>query len=212
MIDIEDLRVEFGGREVLALDRFRLGAGDAALLTGPSGSGKSTLINVIAGLMTPHAGRVLVDGVDLATLGEAQRDDFRAGRIGIVFQSLRLIRNLSVGENLALALRLARRPVNRAHVRATLERVGVAEKMDRPPRTLSVGEAQRAAIARAVVAGPRLILADEPTSALDDDNAIAAMDLLFAEALACGASLLVASHDGRIRDRFTQTLALPRPA
>lgn len=212
MIEVSDLQVSLGGRQVLALDRFSLAAGEAALLTGPSGSGKSTFISVIAGLLKPERGRVVVDAADLATLNEPQRDAFRARRIGIVFQSLRLVRALSVGDNLALALRLAGRPVDPARIHATLERVGVADKASRRPGALSVGEAQRAAIARAVVASPCLILADEPTSALDDLNAAAAMDLLFGEASACGAALLVTSHDGRIRDRFQQTHALARPA
>jgi putative ABC transport system ATP-binding protein len=212
MIEVSDLGVSLGGRPVLALDRFSLAAGEAALLTGPSGAGKSTFISVVAGLMKPERGRVVVDGVDLATLNEPQRDAFRARRIGIVFQSLRLVRALSVSENLALALRLAGRPADSARIYATLERVGVADKASRRPGALSVGEAQRAAIARAVVAAPRLILADEPTSALDDQSADAAMDLLFGEARACGASLLVTSHDGRIRHRFQQTHALARPA
>jgi putative ABC transport system ATP-binding protein len=208
VIEIEDLRVTRDGRAVLAVERWRLESGEAALLTGPSGSGKTTLLHTIAGLLAPDTGTVCIDGVDLAGLGEPARDVFRAGRMGIVFQTLRLVRTLTVAENLALALRLARRPVDRDRIRATLQRLGLRARAQQKPQTLSVGEAQRAALARAVIAAPRLLLADEPTSALDDANAAAAMDLLFSEARACDATLIVASHDARIRPRFTRTLDL----
>jgi len=208
MIDVENLRVRRGGREVLSLQGWRLATGEAALLTGPSGAGKSTLLNAIAGLLSPTQGRVCVDGADLASMNEATRDRFRAEHIGIVFQSARFIRAMTVEENLALALRLARKPDDLEHILSTLARLGVADMGKRRPHTLSVGEAQRVAIARAVIAQPKLILADEPTSALDDANAGGAMDILFTEARACGATLLVASHDARLHSRFQTRLDL----
>lgn len=211
MIEIEDLRVRLGDRDVLALERWRLATGGQALLTGPSGAGKSTLLNVLAGLLTPAAGRVRVDGADIAGMGETQRDRFRAGRVGFVFQTARFVRAMTVAENLALALRLAGKPEDRHLVHATLARLGIAEKAARRPRHLSVGEAQRAAIARAVIAGPKLLLADEPTSALDDTNAAAAINLLIGEARACNATLVVASHDARLRPLFATTLDLTAP-
>lgn len=208
LISLSDVRVSRGGRAVLAIAAWRVETRAHVLVEGPSGSGKSTLLSAIAGLLQPDAGAVVVDGADITALSEAERDRFRAGRVGIVFQTLRLVRTLTIAENLALALRLARRPVERDRIRDTLDRLGIADKMTKRPHQLSVGEAQRAAIARAVVARPRLLLADEPTSALDDANARRAIDLLIAEAQSCGATLVVASHDGRIRDRFDATLSL----
>jgi putative ABC transport system ATP-binding protein len=208
MIEIEHLDVRAGGRTLLSLPHWRLDAGGHALLLGPSGSGKTTLINAIAGLTRPAAGQVRVAGQDVATMGPAALDRFRGRTMGLVFQTLRLVKVLSVEDNLALAQRLAGATPDRARIAETLERLGLAHLAKANPRRLSVGEMQRAAIARAVAARPKLILADEPTSALDDHNAQAALDLLIGEAQALGASLIIATHDARVKARLPHQLAL----
>jgi putative ABC transport system ATP-binding protein len=147
--------------------------GEFVALLGPSGSGKTTLLHCIGGLIRPDAGRVTVAGRDLAGFSGGALDIFRGQTIGIVFQTLRLVRALTVAQNLELALHLARRKPDPRRIADTLARLGVDHLAGARPNRLSVGEQQRAAIARAVVAAPRLILADEPTSALDDDNAAA---------------------------------------
>lgn len=210
MIEISSLRVEAGGRTILDLPEWRLDAGAAGLLLGPSGSGKTTLLNVIAGLIRPSAGSVKIGGEDIAALSGARLDKFRGARIGFVFQTLRLIRALSVRENLALAMRLAGAKPDPARITQTLERLGIGALAGAKPARLSVGEGQRAAIARAVVTRPSLLLADEPTSALDDANAEAAIRLLMEEAAACGATLVIATHDQRVKDRFAQKLVLKK--
>ncbi|MBL8559797.1 MAG: ATP-binding cassette domain-containing protein [Hyphomonadaceae bacterium] len=210
MIAISNLQVSRGGRSTLDLPAWRVQAGAMALVTGPSGSGKTTLLHVLAGLLRPDRGSVEIDGVAIGALAEPARDAFRAGRIGVVFQTQRLMQSLTVTGNLALALRLARRSADRRRMTDVLGRLDIAHLASRRPRSLSVGEAQRAAIARAIVAGPRLLLADEPTSALDDAHAEAAIDLLCAEARACDATLVVASHDARIFERFDTRLSLER--
>ncbi|MDX2238049.1 MAG: ATP-binding cassette domain-containing protein [Hyphomonadaceae bacterium] len=211
MLTLDSLEIRLGPQRRLQPPDWSLPAGATALLVGPSGSGKSTLLNVAAGLLAPAAGRVLVDGVDIAALKPAARDRFRGARIGVVFQSLRLVQALSVADNLALALALAGRKPDPARIRDTLARLGLAALARRRPRALSIGEMQRAAIARAVIARPTLILADEPTSALDDANAEAAFALLRAEAQACGASLLIATHDARLTAHGLPTLTLAGP-
>jgi len=213
LLDISGLRAGYGGRVVLSLDALQIAPGEHTLLLGPSGCGKTTLLNMIAGIDTPMAGRVTVNGTDLTGLSLSRRDHFRGRHIGLVMQRLHLISALSVEGNLALAQKLAGLPVDGGRILATLDSLGIGNKLAARPRQLSQGEAQRVAIARAVINQPPLILADEPTSALDDDNCAAALDLLFAQSDAHGATLVVATHDQRVRQRFSRVLQLagPRP-
>jgi putative ABC transport system ATP-binding protein len=208
MLEIRDLRHEYAGRTVLAVPAWEVGQGDASLVLGPSGSGKTTLLNVIAGLVTPTAGKVCIAGEDITRLSPAGRDAFRARKVGLVLQTLHLIGVVSVRENLRLAQALAGAAVDDSRIDEVLAGLGVAKLAGARAREISVGEAQRVAIARAVVNRPALILADEPTSALDDANCGKALALLTEQARACGATLLVATHDNRIRDRFARRLEL----
>jgi putative ABC transport system ATP-binding protein len=211
LLDISGLRAGYGNRVVLSLDALQIAPGEHTLLLGPSGCGKTTLLNMISGIDTPMAGTVAIKGIDLAGLPIARRDQFRGRHIGLVMQRLHLISALTVEGNLALAQTLAGLPVDRGRIRATLDSLGIGDKLAARPRQLSQGEAQRVAIARAVINPPPLILADEPTSALDDDSCSAAIDLLFAQSDAHGATLVVATHDQRVRQRFSRVLQLARP-
>jgi len=208
MLEIRDLRHEYAGRTVLSVPSWEVARGAASLVLGPSGSGKTTLLHVIAGLATPTAGSVRVAGQDVTRLAPAARDAFRARHVGLVLQTLHLIGVVSVRENLRLAQRLAGNPVDDGHIGEVLASLGIASLGSARASEISVGEAQRVAIARAVVNRPALILADEPTSALDDANCGKALALLLEQAAACGATLLVATHDNRIRDRFAGRLEL----
>lgn len=209
MFTVEGLEVRYGATRVLAVDAWAAQAGEAWLLSGPSGSGKTTLLHVLAGLATPTAGRVSVAGQDLAALAPAARDRWRGRHVGLVPQKLHLIGAVSVADNLRLASTLAGRPVDEARVRTLLEAVGVADLAHRRPSALSQGQAQRVAIARAVVNRPVLVLADEPTASLDDAHAAAALDLLRAQAADAGATLVVASHDARVRTLLPRVHTLP---
>jgi putative ABC transport system ATP-binding protein len=208
MLQIRDLRHEYAGRTVLAVPAWEVAQGDASLVLGASGSGKTTLLNVIAGLTTPTAGTVRVGDADVTRLTPAGRDAFRARHVGLVLQTLHLIGVVSVRENLRLAQGLAGAPVDDARIDAVLASLGIARLARARARDLSVGEAQRVAIARAIVNRPTLILADEPTSALDDANCERAIALLLDQAKATGATLVVATHDRRIRERFARRLDL----
>jgi len=208
MLEIRDLRHEYGARTVLSVPSWQVAEGAASLVLGPSGSGKSTLLSVISGLLKPTAGQVRVAGEDVPAMGPAARDAFRARNVGLVMQTLHLIGVLSVRDNLRLAQRLARGSHDDARIDAALAGFAIAPLAARRARDLSVGEAQRVAIARAVVNRPRLILADEPTSALDDASCERAISLLLEQAGACGAALVVATHDHRIRRHFAQELVL----
>lgn len=208
MLEIRGLRHRYAGREVLAVPEWDVPRGTASLVLGPSGSGKSTLLNVIAGLATPAEGTVRVDGEAMTGIAPAARDALRARRIGLVLQTLHLIGVVSVRENLRIAQRLAGSGADDARIDEVLAGLGIAKLAGARARSLSVGEAQRVAIARAVVNRPPLILADEPTSALDDGNCAKALALLLEQAAITGATLVVATHDNRIRERFAHRLEL----
>ena len=208
MISIRGLKQQYAHRVVLDVPEWLVEDGAHALVLGPSGCGKSTLLNVIAGLVTPSAGEVQVGSAIVTSLSLGARDTFRARNIGLVMQTLHLIGVLDVADNLGLAQTLAGKPRDDLRIEQVLASLGVATLKRRKASRLSLGEQQRVAVARAVVNRPKLILADEPTSALDDANCKATLDLLFAQAGECGATLVVATHDMRIVPRFKHSLAL----
>lgn len=206
---VTDLRHSYGKDQALTLPTWDLAPGGHCLVRGPSGSGKTTLLHAIAGLVTPSAGTIALGNTEITALAAAARDRFRARHIGLIPQTLHLIPAITVADNLRLARRLAGLDQDEARLRGLLDRLGLAALADRRPKQLSQGQAQRAAIARALVNAPRLLLADEPTAALDDENARAAADLLRDMATAQDATLIVASHDNRVSDRFDAHLVLP---
>ena len=211
MVEIAAIRHGHGSRVILDIPAWRVDAGESCLVAGPSGSGKSTLLHLLAGLATPREGSVRVAGQDLAALSPAARDRFRGRSIGLVLQSFHLLDTLNVLDNVRLARHLAGLPEDRARCREVLEGLAVAEFGDVRPSTLSHGQAQRVALARAVVNRPDVLLADEPTSSLDDENCERVAALIDAEAARNGATLIVATHDARLRGRFDRRLVLDAP-
>lgn len=213
MIRIERLRFGYrNGDDVLRLDEFVLEPKSNILVVGPSGCGKTTLLHLIAGLLLPGSGRVIVDGQDLAELSPRARDRFRGQHIGIVLQQFHLLPTLTAMQNLLVAQTIAGLSADRAVAHFMLNALGVDEHVDAYPHELSVGQQQRVAIARALVNHPKLLLADEPTSNLDDEACASVADLLLETAHRQGASLLIATHDSRLKSRVPRQLALPRRA
>lgn len=210
MIAISGLVHRYGETEALRLSDWRVRAGERWLVLGASGCGKTTLLHAIAGLVRPSEGSIQVAGEDLSTLRGAALDRFRGASVGIVLQALHLIEHLSVRDNLRLARYLARQGADERRISETLATLGIEDKAARRPAQLSHGERQRAAIARAVVNRPALLLADEPTANLDDAAAGRAVDLLLEQAERHGATLVVATHDARVKSRFEQRLELAR--
>lgn len=199
LIDIEGLCFAHRQRPVLKQFSLQVRQGEHRLLLGPSGSGKTTLINLIAGLLTPDSGRIMIAGEDMGGAARTQRDDLRRRQIGIVFQTLRLVSALSLKGNLQLAQRLAAKHSTQIDIDDLLQRLGLEARAGFFPRDLSQGEAQRAAVARALVGRPSLLIADEPTSSLDDRNTEIVARLLLVTAAESGTTLLVATHDARLR-------------
>jgi ABC-type lipoprotein export system ATPase subunit len=204
-------RYRRGTEEVVALAGIDLdvGAGEAVAVVGPSGSGKSTLLHLAGGLDVPDEGTVRVDGRDVAELSLRDRARMRRHDVGFVFQFFHLVPSLSVAENVELPLLLDRRPNRRDRSRRVaelLERVGIAGRADHLPAELSGGEMQRAAIARALVAGPRLVLADEPTGNLDSATGGIVLDLLYGLVGEDGTALVMVTHDEGAASRASRVL------
>jgi putative ABC transport system ATP-binding protein len=210
MFLITDLRHAYDGVDVLRIRDWQVEQGEHWLVIGPSGSGKTTLLHVLAGILKPSYGEVLVAGHRVTRLKPRELDRFRARHIGLVLQKLHLIDTLTVAGNLLFAQYLSRLPQDPERVRQVLAGLGLEDKEHAYPHELSFGQAQRVAVARAVVNRPTLLLADEPTSNLDDVQCMRTVELLEAQARTCRATLLIATHDQRIRDRLRRHYDLGR--
>lgn len=192
---------------VLDVASFSLEAGEHVALRGASGSGKTTLLNVIAGIVVPDAGEVVVDGTDVARLSEPARDAHRARTTGYVFQAFNLLQGFTALENVALGM-LFGGIADPARARGLLERVGLGDRMSYFPRQLSLGQQQRVAVARALANRPKLVLADEPTGSLDAASGAQALALIREVCREAGAALLLVSHDAEVLGAFEKRLEL----
>ena len=214
VLETRDLRRRYrrGDTEVTALDgiSLTLEAGTFVAVVGPSGCGKSTLLHLCGAMDRPSAGEVRLDGRSLAALDDDALTRMRRERIGFVFQFFNLLPTLTVAENIGLPLLLAGREPSASMERAGewAERVGISHRLDHAPSQLSGGEAQRAAIARAVVHEPALLLADEPTGNLDSENGQRILDLLEDVSRRSGAALLLATHDAAVAAAADRKVAM----
>ncbi|HEV2249440.1 MAG TPA: ABC transporter ATP-binding protein [Candidatus Limnocylindria bacterium] len=214
MIVARDLgrRYATGGSRVDALAGIDLdiAAGERVAIVGASGSGKTTLLNLIGGLDGPTSGTLRVDDRDLAGLSSDELAAYRSSHVGFVFQSFRLLPHLTLAENVALPAVLAgtTREAAEARAAALLGRVGLAAHARHRPADASAGEQQRTAIARALVNGPRLLLADEPTGNLDADSAAAVLALIAELHASEGLTLIVATHDPDVAARADRVIRL----
>jgi len=200
-----------GHTTVAALDGVTLGIrrGEFVAVMGPSGSGKSTLLNIVAGLERPTGGTVRVDGEDLARLNEEELARHRSRRVGMVFQAFNLLPRFRVVENVALPLAFSGVPASERlrRARAMLERLGMSARADHRSNELSGGELQRAAVARALIGDPAILLADEPTGNLDSANGAALLGL-FEELHAHGQTVLLVTHDAQIASHADRTVRM----
>jgi putative ABC transport system ATP-binding protein len=194
--------------DILTDVSFDIARGEAVAIIGASGSGKSTLLGLLAGLDTPSAGQVLLDGVDIFTLDEGGRAALRGQLIGFVFQSFQLLPYLTALENVMLPLEIAGAALARKQAQEMLARVGLAERFTHYPNQLSGGEQQRVAIARAFICAPKLLLADEPTGNLDAATGSQIVDLMFELNRERGTTLILVTHNESLSRRCGRHLRL----
>ena len=219
-VELRDVRFSWPGqpRPVLDIAHLSIRPGERVFISGPSGSGKSTLLGLIAGILRPGRGHIVVNGAALHAMGASARDRFRGAEIGFIFQQFNLIPYLSMLENVLIPCGLSARRQARASRQAgspreaaarLLERLDLAPALwERPVTHLSAGQQQRVAAARALIGAPPLLIADEPSSALDADRRDIFLELLLAECALAGSSLLFVSHDGALARAFSTTLRL----
>ena len=214
LVRIHDLAKTFGEGEtrveaVRGLD-LELERGEIVLVMGPSGSGKTTFLSMLGGLLRVSAGEIWIDDTDIAALGERELPPFRARTFGFIFQDFNLVAALSAEENVEVALNIAGEKGRAAHERARslLESMGLAGRLDFPVEKLSGGEKQRVAISRAIANRPVLILADEPTANLDSHHGAETMRLLRELAKEEGTTVVIVSHDERLREVADRVLWL----
>ncbi len=183
-------------------------AGSTILVTGNSGKGKTTYLHILAGMLQPNSGEILIDNTDFTNLKGSKADKFRGKNIGVVFQKSHFIASLSVLENLEMASWLATGKKHTKRAKELLNKLDILEQAHKQPSQLSVGQQQRVSIARALINEPKVLLADEPTSSLDDkntDNVIELLELLSKE---YKAALIIVTHDSRIKAKFTNQITM----
>lgn len=211
MIDIRDLDFHYprGGFR-LRVPALGVAEGERVAVLGASGSGKTTLLNMVAGILAPAAGAVTVAGQDLSRLPDGARRRFRISRIGLIFQAFELLEYLTVRDNVLLPYRVSSSLRRDADTESRLDRLardtGITDRLHRYPDELSQGERQRAAICRALITGPALILADEPTGNLDPENKQRVLQVLLEQVAGHGATLVMVTHDHALLDPFDRVL------
>lgn len=194
-------------QKILDIRSFSMNSGQQLGLRGQSGSGKTTFLHMIAGIIQPDAGQILLDGHPMHALSEARRDQVRASTVGYIFQTFNLLAGFTCLENVHLGMRFGSQQ-NPERAVSLLEQVGLQDRMHYRPSQLSVGQQQRVAIARALANSPRLVLADEPTGNLDPSLAEEALSLIRTLCTENNAALLLVSHDQGILDQFQPCLDL----
>jgi putative ABC transport system ATP-binding protein len=204
MISTESVSHSYSNRSLLKFKDWKIDSADQWLLLGDSGSGKTTLIHILTGLLKPEHGKVFINSTDIYSLSQRNLDKFRGRHIGLIFQRPHLIKSLTIRDNLRIVQSFAGLASDEKRITDVLEALGIQHKGKDFPHELSQGQLQRVSIARAVLNKPALIVADEPTSSLDDKNAETVLDLLTSQSSLNGSTLIIATHDKRVKDKFTK--------
>lgn len=206
MIEVRDLCLNYSTRDetlrVIDIPHWSVEKGEQIAIFGPSGSGKSTLLHMLAGVLVPSSGKVTVCGEEISAMSEAQRDEFRARRIGYVFQNFNLLHGYSALDNVLMGLTFCSAKPDRKLAISLLEQVGIGARLRHTPSEMSLGEQQRVAIARALAKKPEVVLADEPTGSLDPRNKAQVVHLLRSMCEAQGSALILVSHEQDIIAQF----------
>lgn len=212
LLEISNLKKSYLGPDnvthtVLHVPRFSMQAKDQMALRGESGTGKTTLLHLIAGILKADEGKILLDGQDLQSLNESERDQLRANQIGYIFQTFNLLQGYTCLENVLLGMTFGPGS-DRDYASDLLQKVGMGERLHHYPKQLSTGQQQRVAVARALANRPKLVLADEPTGNLDSQHATTALELIRRVCKENEAALLLVSHDQHILNSFDSCLDL----
>jgi ABC-type lipoprotein export system ATPase subunit len=208
MIEVKNLSYSYSGNSEIKYPDISLRRGEHCLLIGESGSGKTTLLHLLGGLLRCQKGTITIDNQNICSMSESELDKFRGEKLGFIFQRNHLINALTVDDNLVVANYLAGRKSDRGKSAQLLSSLGLDTKQNSSVAELSQGQAQRVAIARAVMNNPSVILADEPTSALDDKNCSRVASLLIESASSANATLVIATHDHRLKSWIKNHIAL----
>ena len=204
LFKIKNLEYKIENKEILSKQSFNLETSNHLLILGPSGCGKTTLINLMSGLLKPTSGIILFNNQDYSNLSEESIDRVRSENFGFIFQKLHLISHMNLIDN----IKLAQNKSNTKYLEKLINNLDLSEKKFEIARNLSFGEAQRVAIARGVANNPKVLFADEPTSALDDKNTKKVMNLIFSQAEKTNSTLIVCTHDNRIKKMFSNVLEI----
>tara|TARA_B110000305_G_scaffold221836_1_gene264940 strand:- start:271 stop:933 length:663 start_codon:yes stop_codon:yes gene_type:complete len=206
LIRTNNLSVKYGNVDI-KFPNINLDYGGQLLIIGKSGSGKTSLLNILGGLLAPETGNVLVNDVDLSTFSNNKRDNYRGQQIGFVFQTPHFIKSLCVNDNLKFSQYMSSK-VNQPKINMFLKKVDLNHLKNASIQNLSEGEKQRISIIRALVNQPSIIFADEPTSALDDNSCYNVVDLLTNLSQENNTTLVIVTHDKRIKDKFPNQINL----
>tara|TARA_B100000989_G_C19532672_1_gene471003 strand:- start:4571 stop:5194 length:624 start_codon:yes stop_codon:yes gene_type:complete len=203
-LNIQNVELKIKTKTLLKRQNFKLEKGKNLLIIGPSGSGKTTLLNIMAGLLKPSSGEVIFQEKKYSMLSESEIDSLRAKNFGFIFQKIHLLKHLNIEQNILLATDSK----SSKDLKELTSKLEISDKLNEKAMNLSMGEAQRVAIARGLANKPEIVFADEPTSSLDDDNTRNFLDLIFSLTNANDSSLVVCTHDKRIIKKFDNILEL----
>ena len=208
MISTKNITFSYNKDQTFIMPDLFCQAGSTILVTGNSGKGKTTYLHILAGLLKPNSGEIVIDNKEITHLKGSKADKFRGKNIGVVFQKSHFIASLSVLENLEMASWLATGKKHKVRAKELLQKLDIAEQAHKLPSQLSVGQQQRVSIARALMNEPKVLLADEPTSSLDDKNADNVIELLENLSKEYKTALIIVTHDSRIKQKFTNQITM----
>lgn len=208
MISTKNITFSYNKDQTFIMPDLFCQAGNTILVTGNSGKGKTTYLHILAGLLQPNSGEIVIDNKEITHLKGSKADKFRGKNIGVVFQKSHFIASLSVLENLEMASWLATGKKHKVRAKELLQKLDIAEQAHKLPSQLSVGQQQRVSIARALMNEPKVLLADEPTSSLDDKNADNVIELLETLSKEYKTALIIVTHDSRIKEKFTNQITM----
>lgn len=208
MISTKNITFSYKKDQIFHMPDIFCQAGNTILVTGNSGKGKTTYLHILAGLLKPNSGEIIIDGKDIVGLREGKADKYRGKYIGVVFQKAYFIAALTILENLEMASWLANGKKHTKKAKELLQKLDILDQANKLPSQLSIGQQQRVSIARALMNEPKVLLADEPTSSLDDSNADKVINLLESLSKEYNAALIIVTHDSRIKQRFTNQITM----